>query len=80
VEVEGSLFIGGVLSMHLQVCGGEETGGNTHALASSGRAERWAWAHDVRVNIRPKSGPKPRRSATSFCRLVFYEFVSNTFS
>jgi hypothetical protein len=35
--------------------------------------------HDVRMNGLPKSGPKPRRSATSFCCLFFIrESMSNT--
>jgi hypothetical protein len=56
--------------MHLQVCGGEKKGGNTRALARlvvAGHGE--ARAHDVHVNSPPKSGPKPRRPAASFCRL-----------
>jgi hypothetical protein len=34
---------------------------------------------DVRVNSPPKSGPKPRMPAASFCCLFCYESVSNTF-
>jgi hypothetical protein len=60
--------------MHLQVCGGDEKGKNTRALARlagawRGEAMGWALAHDVRVNSPPKSGPKPSRLAASFCRL-----------
>jgi hypothetical protein len=66
--------------MHLQVCRGEERG-ETHtrarsphiaSLGQAGRGEvrRWARAHDVHVNNPPKSGPKPRRSAASFYRLI----------
>jgi hypothetical protein len=71
--------------MHLQVCGREEKGGNTRArslarLASSGRAGPGAArAHDVRVNSLLKSGPKPHRPASSFCRLFCYESVPNMF-
>jgi hypothetical protein len=32
-----------------------------------GVARIWARGHDVHVNGPPKSGPKPRRSMTSFC-------------
>jgi hypothetical protein len=32
-------------------------------------AGRWARAHDVHVNSPPKFGPKPHRSAASFCHL-----------
>jgi hypothetical protein len=65
--------------MHLQVCGGEEKGSNTCACSLvspcwtgvwQGGVRRWVHAHDVRLNSPSKSGPKPRRSVTSFCRLV----------
>jgi hypothetical protein len=36
-------------------------------------------AHDVRVNSPLKSGLKPHRPAASFCHLVCYESMSNTF-
>jgi hypothetical protein len=57
--------------MYLQVCGGEEKGGNTCArLASPGRGmgRRWGRArvHDVHMNSPPKYGPKLPRSAASF--------------
>jgi hypothetical protein len=77
--------------MHLQVCGGEEKGRNTHArslaspclarpaVAWRGEVRRWARAHDMHVNSLSKSGPKPRRPAAYFCRLFCYESVSNTF-
>jgi hypothetical protein len=77
--------------MHLQVCEGEEKGGNTHArslasprrvgrgVAWRGEARRGARAHDVCVNSPPKSGPNPCRPTTSFYHLFCYEPVSNTF-
>jgi hypothetical protein len=49
--------------------------GEPHARASSprlGGAGRRAWAHDMRVNGPPKSGPSPCGSAASFCRLNFW--------
>jgi hypothetical protein len=39
------------------------------SLTSCGVVRRWA--HNVHVNSPPKSGPKLRRSAVSFCRLFF---------
>jgi hypothetical protein len=59
--------------VHLQMCEGEEKGGNTCALTHlasprlAGPGGAWrgvvARAHDVRVNSPPKSGPKPHRLA-----------------
>ena len=42
-------------------------------LAWPGRAGagRRAWAHDMRVNGPPKSGPSPCGGAATFCRLIF---------
>jgi hypothetical protein len=66
--------------MHLQVCGGEKKGENTHAhvlarltgqgmVGYRGGAMRWTRAHNVRVNSPLKSDPKPRRPTASFCLL-----------
>jgi hypothetical protein len=43
------------------------------SLASSRLAwpGRRVWAHDMRVNGSPKSGPSPCGGAASFCRLNF---------
>jgi hypothetical protein len=35
------------------------------------QGEAMARAHDVHMNSPMKSGPKPHRSVTSFCHLVF---------
>jgi hypothetical protein len=59
--------------MHLQEYKAEEKGRkhahtSTLACLASPGVER-QWAHDVCVNGPAKSGPKRRRSMTSFCRL-----------
>jgi hypothetical protein len=62
-------------------CVEERRNGETHIRsphrAGAGRGvswhdevRRWVWAYDVHMNSPSKSGPKTRRSAASFCRLV----------
>jgi hypothetical protein len=74
VEVEGSLLLRWVaLYARVSAWMREERRKHTRALARLTErvmAGRGARAHDVRMNNPPKSGPKPRRPAISFCRLV----------
>jgi hypothetical protein len=65
-----SYLKGVLLTMHLQECGGKEKMRNTCALARwAGPGVAWRGEHNVHVNGPLKSGSKPHRSTTSFCRL-----------
>jgi hypothetical protein len=85
VEVEENLLIRCVaLHTLARVWRRGKIGKHMHALAHlaslgrawrgearQGKARRWARVHNVCMNSLPKSGSKPHRSTTSFCRLFF---------